>query len=124
MAFLNALADVLRPRSAADTIYASRSTGAMAGGLAPAAGTLESGPQISEEAQEPGTQEKQLMLHLSNVSHGVNQRRCPSAGDPRLPRRPDAYRTRDRPGHGPEHRFPLLHGQDARTGDEGSGRLF
>jgi hypothetical protein len=25
-----------------------------------------------DEEQEPSTQEKQLMLHLSNVSHGVN----------------------------------------------------
>jgi MFS family permease len=82
MAFLNALADVLRPRptipatgtasSAADTTYASRSTGAVAGGPPPATDTLETGPQITGEEPEPSTQEKQLMLHLSNVSHGVN----------------------------------------------------
>ena len=82
MAFLNALADVLRPRptmqatgtasSAADTTYVSRSTGAVAGGPPPAADTLETGPQMMGEGPEPSTQEKQLMLHLSNVSHGVN----------------------------------------------------
>src|SRR5712691_4894493 len=83
MAFLNALADVLRPRptiqatgttsSAADTTYASMSTtGAVAGGPPPAAGALETGPQMTTEEYEPSTQEKQLMLHLSNVSHGVN----------------------------------------------------
>ncbi len=83
MAFLNALADVLRPRptmqttgtasSAADTTYASMSTtGAGAGGPPLAAGALETSPQITTEDQEPSTQEKQIMLHLSNVSHGVN----------------------------------------------------
>jgi MFS family permease len=83
MAFLNALADVFRPRhtmqatgtplSAADTTYASMSaTGAVAGGLSSAAGALEGSPQITAEEYEPSTQEKQLMLHLSNVSHGVN----------------------------------------------------
>src|SRR5687767_6336371 len=82
MAFLNALADVLRPRSpmpatdpadsAAATTYASTSTGALPGGLPAAAGTPETATQMTEEAQEPSTQEKQLMLHLSNVSHGVN----------------------------------------------------
>src|SRR5712692_8303243 len=83
MAFLNALADVLRPRptmqttgtasSAADTTYASMSTtGAVAGGPTPAAGALETSPQMTAEEYEPSTQEKQLMLHLSNVSHGVN----------------------------------------------------
>ncbi len=82
MAFLNALADVLRPRptmqatgtasSAADTTYASRSTGAVAGGPPLAADALETGPQMMGEGPEPSTQEKQLMLHLSNVSHGVN----------------------------------------------------
>jgi MFS transporter, FSR family, fosmidomycin resistance protein len=71
MAFLNALADVLRPRPtmpasgtaspAADASHASRPTGA-----------LERSSHMQEEAQEPSTQEKQLMLHLSNVSHGVN----------------------------------------------------
>src|SRR5712691_12766864 len=83
MAFLNALADVLRPRptmqatgttsSAADTTYASMSTtGAVAGGPPPAAGALETSPQMTAEEYEPSTREKQLMLHLSNVSHGVN----------------------------------------------------
>src|SRR4030095_5578760 len=83
MAFLNALADVLRPRptmqttgtasSAADTTYASMATtGAVAGGQPPAAGARETGPQMTAEEYDPSTQEKQLMLHLSNVSHGVN----------------------------------------------------
>ncbi len=83
MAFLNALADVFRPRptmqatgtasSVADTTYATMATtGAVAGGPPPAAGALETGPQMTTEEYEPSTQEKQLMLHLSNVSHGVN----------------------------------------------------
>src|SRR6266571_7068993 len=83
MAFLNALADVFRPRptmqatgttsSAADTTYTSMSTtGAVAGGPPPAAGALETSPQMTADEYEPSTQEKQLMLHLSNVSHGVN----------------------------------------------------
>jgi MFS family permease len=83
MAFLNALADVFRPRptmqatgiasSAADTTYAAMSTaGAVTGGRPPAAGALETGSQLTAEEYEPSAQEKQLMLHLSNVSHGVN----------------------------------------------------
>src|SRR5262245_9730978 len=82
MAFLNVLADVLRPRRpmqatgaaspAAETTYASMSTGAMVGSAPLGAETLGSSPQITEEGPEPSTQEKQLMLHLSNVSHGVN----------------------------------------------------
>lgn len=82
MSLLNALAYVLRPRptmpatgaasSAADTTYASTSTGALAGGPPPAAGVLETSAQMTDAEQEPSTQEKQLMLHLSNVSHGVN----------------------------------------------------
>src|SRR5215470_8813455 len=83
MAFLNALADVFRPRptmqatgttlSAADPTYASMSSpGAVAGALPPTAGALDTSPQITAEEYEPSTQEKQLMLHLSNVSHGVN----------------------------------------------------
>jgi hypothetical protein len=47
--------------AAADTTYASMPTGA-----------LEDSPSITAVEQEPTTQEKQLMLHLSNVSHGVN----------------------------------------------------
>jgi len=47
-------------------------TGAGAGGPPLAAGALETSPQITTEDQEPSTQEKQIMLHLSNVSHGVN----------------------------------------------------
>src|SRR5215467_6385427 len=83
MAFLNALADVFRPRpamqatgttlSAADPTYASMSSpGAVAGALPPTAGALDTSPQMTAEEYEPSTQEKQLMLHLSNVSHGVN----------------------------------------------------
>src|SRR5712691_13418504 len=82
MSILNARAHVLRSRptvqatgaasSAVDTTYASMSTGALAGGAPPAAGVLETSTQMTAEEPEPGTQEKQLMLHLSNVSHGVN----------------------------------------------------
>src|SRR5438128_6291643 len=83
MAFLNALADVFRPRptmqatgttiAATDTTYASMATtGAVAGGPPPAAGTLDSSPQMTAEEYEPSTRERQAMLHLSNVSHGVN----------------------------------------------------
>src|SRR5215813_8406659 len=82
MSILNALAGVLRPRptvhvtgaasSAADATYASISTGALAGGPPPAAGVLGTSAPLTAEEQEPSTQEKQLMLHLSNVSHGVN----------------------------------------------------
>ena len=64
MAFLNALADVFRPRptmqatgtasSVADTTYASMATtGAVAGGLPPAAGALDTSPQITVEEYEP-----------------------------------------------------------------------
>src|SRR2546422_7799808 len=52
MSFLNAVTDVFRPRSAA--------------------GELETGPRVMGAEQEPSTQEKQAMLHLSNVSHAVN----------------------------------------------------
>src|SRR5262249_33229890 len=82
MAFWNALTGVLRPRptlhgtgavsAAADTTYASMSTGALEDSLPSAAGALESGTPTTAVEQEPTTQEKQLMLHLSNVSHGVN----------------------------------------------------
>lgn len=83
MAFLNALAGVFRPRptmhatgtadSAADITYASMSTaGAVAGDPPPAAEVLDTSPQMTAVELEPSTQEKQLMLHLSNVSHGVN----------------------------------------------------
>src|SRR5262245_16920788 len=83
MAFLNALAGVFRQRpmiqatgttiSAADTTYAAMATtGAVAGGPPPAAGALDASPPMTAEEYEPSTQEKQLMLHLSNVSHGVN----------------------------------------------------
>ena len=36
------------------------------------AGALGSSAPMTAEEQEPGKQEKSLMLHLSNVSHGVN----------------------------------------------------
>ena len=59
--------------SAADTPYASMSTArAVAGGPLPAAGALDPSPQMTTAEYEPSPQEKQLMLHLSNVSHGVN----------------------------------------------------
>jgi predicted MFS family arabinose efflux permease len=82
MAFLNALADVLRPRPtgratdaaslAVDTTDASRSTGTREGGPPPVADAPGTSIPMTEEAQEPSKQEKNLMLHLSNVSHGVN----------------------------------------------------
>ncbi len=71
MSFFNVLTQGLRSRStvpangtvgsAADTAYAATATGALPSDLSATA-----------EAQEPSSQEKQLMLHLSNVSHGVN----------------------------------------------------
>jgi predicted MFS family arabinose efflux permease len=82
MAFLNALADVLRSRStvpatgaaslAVDTTSAAMSTGARESGPPPAVGAPETSPSMMEEEREPSQQEKKLMLHLSNVSHGVN----------------------------------------------------
>jgi MFS family permease len=82
MAFLNALADMFRPRSmvpatdaaslAAETTSAAISTGTRQSGPPLAAGTPETGTPMTEEAQEPSSQEKKLLLHLSNVSHGVN----------------------------------------------------
>ena len=82
MAFWNALSDVLRPRpmmhvtdaasSTATTPYAPRSTEALAGGAPPAAEAPATTAPITEEAPEPSQHEKNLMLHLSNVSHGVN----------------------------------------------------
>ena len=58
--------------SAADTTYAHIRHRSGSRGLPPAAGALESSPQMTAEEYEPSTQEKQLMLHLSNISHGVN----------------------------------------------------
>jgi MFS family permease len=46
--------------------------GAVAGDPPPAAEVLDTSPQMTAVELEPSTQEKQLMLHLSNVSHGVN----------------------------------------------------
>src|SRR5436309_14717336 len=61
MSFLNAVTDVFRPRSAA--------------------GELETGPRVMGAEQEPSTQEKQAMLHLSNVSHAVNHDSSRDSGD-------------------------------------------
>jgi predicted MFS family arabinose efflux permease len=82
MAFLHSLADVLRPRSSApatgtaslavDTTSATTSTEAGEGGPPPVIGAPEISPSMTAEAQEPSQPEKKLMLHLSNVSHGVN----------------------------------------------------
>jgi predicted MFS family arabinose efflux permease len=82
MAFWNALSDVLRPRpmvhvtdatnSAVTTPYASRSTEALAGSAPPTVEASETSAPTTEEAPEPSKHEKNLMLHLSNVSHGVN----------------------------------------------------
>ena len=82
MAFLHALTDVLRPRamlpapSAAgldrEAAEATSSTGARADGPPPTAAGPKTSPITMDEAGEPSAQEKTLMLHLSNVSHGVN----------------------------------------------------
>jgi MFS family permease len=82
MAFLSALADMLRSRPtmpatgtgslAVDTTSASMSTGAKADGRPPVTGAPGTGIPTAEEEQEPSQQEKRLMLHLSNASHGVN----------------------------------------------------
>jgi MFS family permease len=82
MAFLKALTGVLRPRAtlsatggaslAVDTPSAAVCTGARDGGPLPAADVQGISPPITDDAQEPSSQEKTLMLHLSNVSHGVN----------------------------------------------------
>jgi MFS transporter, FSR family, fosmidomycin resistance protein len=82
MAFLNALAGVLRSRSgvqatgaanlSVETTSTTTSTEAGEGGSPPASDALGSGPPIMEEEPEPSKNEKNLMLHLSNVSHGVN----------------------------------------------------
>jgi MFS family permease len=52
MSFLNAVADVFRPRSEV--------------------GRLDTVARVMGAEQEPGAQEKRVMLHLSNVSHAVN----------------------------------------------------
>ena len=82
MAFWNALSDVLRPRpmmhvtdatnSAVTTPYASKSTEVLAGSAPPTVEASETSAPMTEEAPEPSKHEKNLMLHLSNVSHGVN----------------------------------------------------
>lgn len=82
MAFLNALADVLRPHStvpatgpaslAADTTDTAISTGAREGGPPLAAGTPGTSSPMTEAEREPSKREKTLMPHLSKVSHGVN----------------------------------------------------
>jgi predicted MFS family arabinose efflux permease len=82
MTLLNTLADVLRWRSTqpatgaasltVDATSATVSSGAMESGALPAAGGPETAIPTVEEMREPSPQEKRLMLHLSNVSHGVN----------------------------------------------------
>jgi predicted MFS family arabinose efflux permease len=82
MAFFNTLADVLRWRSTLPTTgAASLTVDATAATISspsresePAAvtGAPEAGLPMEEETPEPSRHEKQLMLHLSNVSHGVN----------------------------------------------------
>jgi MFS transporter, FSR family, fosmidomycin resistance protein len=52
MSFLNAVADVFRPRSEV--------------------GRLDTVARVMGAEQEPSAQEKRVMLHLSNVSHAVN----------------------------------------------------
>jgi MFS family permease len=82
MAFLNALAGVLRLRSRVQATGAANlfvektatavSPGAGEGGPPPAAGTLGNSTPMTEEEYEPSKYEKNVMLHLSNVSHAVN----------------------------------------------------
>src|SRR5919109_570660 len=82
MAFLNALAGVLRSRSKVQAAGAASlstemtstvvSTGAREGGPPPAADAPGSSTPMAEEEYEPSKYEKHLMLHLSNVSHAVN----------------------------------------------------
>jgi MFS transporter, FSR family, fosmidomycin resistance protein len=48
------------------------STDGREGGSPPAIGAPVSNPPMMEEEPEPSKHEKNLMLHLSNVSHGVN----------------------------------------------------
>src|SRR5918996_2934705 len=82
MTFFNPLAAVLRWRSTlpatgaasltVDATSAAMSSGAMESGALPATGAPETGIPMVEEMREPSPQEKRLMLHLSNVSHGVN----------------------------------------------------
>ena len=71
MAFWNARADVIQPRPTVQATGAASAAAETAAAVM-SAGALGSSPQITAEQQEPGTQEKNLMLHLSNVSHGVN----------------------------------------------------
>ena len=82
MAFLNALAGVLRSRAplqasgaaspSLEKTSATVSTAAREDGPPAAAGALADRPPMMEEEPEPSKHEKKLMLHLSNVSHGVN----------------------------------------------------
>jgi predicted MFS family arabinose efflux permease len=82
MAFFSTLAAALRRRPtfptagaaslAVDATAVGISSSTRESGSAPAAGIPESGLPLEEEGREPSRQEKQLMLHLSNVSHGVN----------------------------------------------------
>ncbi len=82
MAFLNALAGALRSRSpiqatgaaspSMETTSATVSTGAREGGPPPTTGAPGNSTPTTEEEQEPSKYEKNLMLHLSNVSHAVN----------------------------------------------------
>ena len=82
MAFLNALAGALRSRSpmqttgaaspSMETTSATVSTGAREGGPPPTTGAPGNSTPTTEEEQEPSKHEKNLMLHLSNVSHAVN----------------------------------------------------
>jgi predicted MFS family arabinose efflux permease len=55
-----------------DTTSATASTAGQENGVPAAPGGLGDRPPLLEEEQEPGKHEKNLMLHLSNVSHGVN----------------------------------------------------
>ena len=79
MSLLHALTTVFRSRYpvqatgatgiSVDTATAAVSTRARQGDAFPAAAT---GAPMAEVVGEPSAQEKQLMLHLTNVSHAVN----------------------------------------------------
>src|SRR5262245_26438720 len=83
MAFLNALAGVFRSRSpmqpngaaspSTETTSTANSTALREDGQPPTPdGVGNDSPTMMEEEPEPSKHEKNMMLHLSNVSHAVN----------------------------------------------------
>jgi MFS transporter, ACS family, L-galactonate transporter len=69
MAFLTALTGVLRPRA---TSPATGAAGLVVAAAEAAPGAPITSPPVTDGSGEPSRQEKTLMPHLSNVSHGVN----------------------------------------------------